>query len=317
MAEQASYPLSGGGSKPTPPIQELVRIIAKARFEANPDMCFQGIIRQVWTEVDPCPKLKFDGTERVEEISREDAESLIVRYEWLGTVGRGIEAFYGLRLHGELVGACAFGRMGGQVGNICGPELAEQTVCLHRGCCTYFAPDLAASFLISHACRQARLDHKWRIYFAYSDAAAGERGVVYKAAGWFFLGQDLGRAKGSFHVDFISPDGKEKLSSYAINHDSQRDYKRLRKLGWDESKGRIRPFLRDIGWKPVKVFGKRKWVHFAGTRAERAELKSLCRYKPQPPPEDPERKPLGSDAGDQAYPAGSLCWEHKGGSKCG
>ncbi len=287
MAEQASYPLSGGGSKPTPPIQEKVRAIAKARFEANPEICFQGIIKKVWAEVDPRPQMKFDGTERVEEIGREEAADLIVRYEWLGTVGRGIESFYGLKLHGELLGACAFGRMGGQVGNICGPELAQQTVCLHRGCCTHFAPDLAASFLINHACRQARREHDWRCFFAYSDASAGERGVVYMAAGWFFLGQNLGRPPRSCHVDFISPDGKERLSSYAINHDRQHNHRRLRKLGWDESKGRIRPYLRDIGWKPVKVYGKRKWVHFAGTKAEKAELKSLCRYPLLPNPEKP------------------------------
>jgi hypothetical protein len=168
---------TSGGSNPTPPIHNKVRAIAKARFEANPETCFQGIIRQVWAEVDPRPPLKFDGTERVEEIGREEAADLIVRYEWLGTVGRGIESFYGLKMHGELLGACAFGRMGGQVGNICGPELAEQTVCLHRGCCTHFAPDLAASFLINHACRQARRDHDWRVFFGYSDAAAGERGA--------------------------------------------------------------------------------------------------------------------------------------------
>ncbi len=74
-------------------------------------------------------------------------------------------------------------------------------------------------------------------------------------------------------MDFVSPDGAEKVSSYKLNHDTDRKF--LRGLGWSEDKGPMRPYLKRLGWTPKIVHGKKKWVWFEGTRAERALYQHL------------------------------------------
>ena len=74
-------------------------------------------------------------------------------------------------------------------------------------------------------------------------------------------------------MDFISPDGTEKVSSYKLNHDSDRKF--LRGLGWSEDKGPMRPYLKRLGWMPKIVHGKKKWVWFEGTRAKKRISKAF------------------------------------------
>jgi hypothetical protein len=258
--------------------------IARERFERDRSKCYQRHIRELWSEVEPRDQLTSLNGAVVERITREDAESIILRYEWLAAdprnsapMGRGIQAFYGLRLNGELIGANCLGKMGGDIGNICGRANAKKAVCLHRGACVFYAPHHAASYFTARTCKQAHRDFGWQIFFAYSDTAdASEIGTIYSACNWHYLGEDVGKAEGSFHVDFVSPDGSQRVSSYKLNHDRERKF--LRGLGWSESEGPMRPFLKRLGWTPKIVRGKKKWVWFEGTRAEKKYLRSVCRY---------------------------------------
>lgn len=263
--------------------------IARRRFEADPSKCYQRHIREVWAEVESKPQLLSLKGARVEKITREEAESVILKYEWLAAdprtkspMGRGISACYGLRLDGELLGANCFGVMGGKIGDICGPEYKNNTVCLMRGACVPHAPKNAASFLTRNACRQAYKDFGWEIFFAYSDTQdAGEMGTIYQACGWWYVGQDLGRAMGSFHMDYLSPDGSQILTSYKLNHQGS-DKLFMRSLGWTPEDGAMRPWLISKGWTLLKRYGKKKWVWFEGHRRE--ELKTRSRYRPLPYP---------------------------------
>lgn len=268
------------------PTIEQAHDIARGRFTQEPTKCYQRYIREVWAEIEPRPTLPSLKGARVSRISRAEAESIILKYEWLQTMGRGISACYGLKINGELLGANCFGVMGGKIGDICGPEYADKTVCLMRGACVPHAPENAASFLTRHTCRQAYKDFGWEIFFAYSDTAeASEIGTVYQACNWWYLGEGLGRPTGSVHVDYESPDG-ETATSYKLNHDKGHNYRFMRSLGWTPADGAIRPWLVAQGWRPIKRYGKKKWVWFEGPR--RTELKSLCRYQPLP---YPKRKP--------------------------
>lgn len=307
---------TGGGSSPTPPIQfhgkntldpELREYynrnhaIARKRYEQDRSKCYQRVVRELYAEIEPRERLEFNGTARVERITREQAASIILKYEWLAgdptnkaPMGRAIEAYYGLFLNGELIGANCLGHCGGQQGNICGPEFSKQTVCLHRGATVHYAPIHAGSFLTAHTCRQAYKDLDWRCFYAYSDAAANEVGTIYYTCDWYYLGKDLGRGEGSFHIDFVSPDGKQRLTSHAINKKS----KCVRELtGWDESKGRIRPYMRDAGWKPIKIYGKGKWCTFFGSKPQKAELKAASRYPLNLP--RPRRNSSGVETGEE------------------
>ena len=137
------------------------------------------------------------------------------------------------------------------------------------------------SFLVRHSCRQAFKDFGWCVFFAYSDSDAGEIGTIYQAVGWEFIGEGLGRPAKSYHTDYESPDGKMIVSSYKLNHDKKRTF--VRSLGWDESKGPMRPYLESLGWKPIKRYGKKKWAWFEraknGQHLNRLVVTSLCHIR--------------------------------------
>jgi hypothetical protein len=244
-----------------------VYAVARRRHEANPTKCFQRCIREVYMEVDPKePIASLDGA-RVERISKAEAESLILRYEWLGNCGRGASAFYGLKMGNELLGAAVFGvGTSHQARNICGEKYVPQTVSLMRGCCVHFAPKNAPSFLVRHATEQAYADHGWKVFVAYADSDAGEIGSIYQAVGWKYIGAGQGRPKGSVHLNWRKTDGAE-VSSQTTHH--QNLTKRQ---------------MFALGWEPIPIKPKMRYIWFEGTSAERTELKVRCRYRFLPYP---------------------------------
>ena len=264
---------------------------ARKRFLAEPSKCYQRHIREVWAEWEPHIPIASLKEAKVEQITRSEAESIILKYEWLAGVGtaapmgRGISAYYGLKLNGGLLGASCWGRMGGAVGNICGEEFSKQTVCLMRGACVAWADTThvdskgqthtgaAASAFTSRACKQAYKDFGWEIMFAYSDTTdAGEMGTVYQACNWYYLGEGIGS---NVHTDFLSPDKKRRITSYQLNHQGE-EYPLMRSLGWTPEDGEMRPWLDLKGWTRIVSPVKKKWAWFEGSRKE--FLKSKCRH---------------------------------------
>jgi hypothetical protein len=263
---------------PSPKMHGLARL----RFNADPTKCYQRHIRELWDEREQKPHLESLDGARVVRISNEEAAGVILKYEWLRTMASGTKVCYGLKLNGELLGAACFSIMGGPIRNICGPKYKPKAVCLARGACVPHAPKNAGSFQTRWACKQAFEDFGWQIFFAYSDSDAGEVGTIYQACGWHYVGEGPGRPSGSFHVDFKSPNGARLITSYALNHDTDRTI--FRDLGWSESKGDPRQYLLYRGWKQINRYGKKKWLWFEGSPEERAHLKSLCRYPILPYP---------------------------------
>jgi len=281
-------------------LYEKEHALARQRFESDPSKCYQRHIREVWTEISghkpPCTEqcLKgcphFPKTDReVRKITTEEAATLILKYEWFASdntkrspLGRGIETCYGLFLRGAMIGANCFGSMGGKIGDICGSAYADRTGYLMRGVCAHYAPIHAASFFTAASCKLASKEMNWKIFFAYSDThAASEIGTVYQACNWYYLGEKLGN---NGHSNYISPDGKIKVTSYQLNHDKSRKF--LRSLGWDERvKTTMREWLRTVPcdsegqhWVEEHEYPKKKWCWFEGTAEEKAAMKATCRY---------------------------------------
>lgn len=229
--------------------------IAKERFAADPSKCFQRHIRELHSELDPRePIASLDGA-TVEKISKAEAEALILKNEWLGTLGTGAVAFYGLKIAGELLGAAVFGvGSSNEARNVCGEENRALVVTLMRGCCVHYAPKNAPSFLVRYACKLASAEHGWKVFIAYSDPSAGEIGQIYQAANWHFIGAGMGRPQGSVHIGWRTPDGST-ISS------------RSRRLTKKQCLAR--------GYTPNVEKPKGRWVWF---EAECERLKAQCRY---------------------------------------
>lgn len=235
-------------------------------------ICHQRLLRDRFMAQQPRPVQKsLDGCE-VRSITREQAASVILKYEWLGTMPKVGRAYYGLWDGEELVGVACFGNgMGTNARALCGVENIDKAICLERGACVHWAHPHAASFLISRACKQAADDHGWRVFFAYSDQEAGEVGVVYQACNWLYLGQGLGRGQGeTWRNNWYSPSGERYTS------------RRLRAL--KARTGKTGAELLADGWERRRHYDKGKYVHFEGDRRERKALLKALRYPPQPYP---------------------------------
>jgi hypothetical protein len=263
---------------------------AEILFEQDPSKAFQRHIREMHAEADPRPKIEsFDGAV-VEEVSYAEAKEIIERYEWLGNLPQRTAASYGLKIGGELVAVVCFGLGGSpEARQIVEPDpdhyWRDRTVCLMRGATLHFAPDSASSYLVRHACKKAHEERGWCVFFAYSDPAAGERGLIYQSANWHYLGQNIGRDSEVGQEDWIFPNG-DTTTSYSYR-------KKAIQWGWTEEMGRMgltkAQFLRNIGGIEVPTVPKHKWVWFEGTKSERRRLRKMCRYEFLPFPQKETR----------------------------
>lgn len=247
--------------------------------------CFQSKIRNEESRklcIKPPTDLK---NAFVRALSTEHAREIILRYEWLRTMGSATAACYGLfsgrkaaEVQGlpdycnvdgeELVGVACFGWSGGLLArDICGQTYRDKAVCLQRGACVHWAHPHSASFLISHACKAAHREHGWQIFYAYADESAGEIGTVYQACNWVYIGRGVGRTPGRYREDFVRPSDGKRLSSRTLRH--------LKLL-----KSQV---ITD-GWEVIKVPPKHKYVWFEGGSTVRKRLRKALRYASVPYP---------------------------------
>lgn len=248
-----------------------------------PAKAWQRVIRERQALKEPRPPIPDLRGCTVDPISRDDAKQIILEYEWLGTVGRGV-ACYGLHTAGgELLGVAVFGWPGSvESRDLCGKENREKAICLERGACVHYAPPHAASFLISRAVKLAAKTWRsgengttapWRIFYAYADPEAGEVGTVYQACNWIYLGQGVGRTPGRMRQDWLLPDGQI-ISSRTLRH------RESSKRGGVDTVAKA--FA--AGWQPVWKHPKHKYVWFelhGLHQTQRRALLEALRFKPQ------------------------------------
>jgi hypothetical protein len=236
----------------------------------------QRLIREREAALDPRPMMATLAGSTVEQVSFAEAKALIVRYEWLRSMPTGTRACYGLKTpEGELAGVVVFAAgPAPESGDLCGPEHREKTICLARGAGVHWAHPHAASFLIARACRLAHAEFGWTVFHAYADPTAGERGVVYQAANWIYLGEGAGRSKGRGRLKFFDRRQSRWRSERVIRRRGLKPTDLRRHPDW------IAQFTPDKG----------RYVWFEGTRREKRALQRALKYLPQPYPK--RAKPL-------------------------
>jgi hypothetical protein len=121
----------------------------------------------------------------VKEISYKEASSIILEYEWLGTMPSQVFVSYGIFHESFCVGAVCFSDVRQQTKM---SFLKMPSCILARGACVHWAHKHCASKLISSSCKM--LDWgKYAFVIAYSDPEAGEIGTVYQACNWVCVGK--------------------------------------------------------------------------------------------------------------------------------
>jgi hypothetical protein len=237
--------------------------------------CHQRIIREEQALVDPQPVEQSLAGSRVEQITRAEAATVILQYEWLGTMPKIGQAYYGLRTASDrLAGVACFG-IGphSHSAMFCGPENAQNIRCLERGACTHWAHPHSGSFLVAGACKAAHRDHGWVGFFAYSDVEAGEIGTIYQACNWLYLGQGVGRP--GARNKYLKPDGTV-ISSRVMRDMVRKAHGTDIPTSWHLYEAQ--------GWAKGKEYPKHKYVHFEGDRKTRAALRKALQHPVLPYP---------------------------------
>lgn len=125
----------------------------------------------------------------VREIDYATAKPLVMRYEWLRSMGSARWCF-GLYVGEHLGGVCCFGATAGTrvAESVAGSENAHTVCTLVRGCCFPWTPKNSASYLISEACKQMSKNYAKHLFVAYGTEEAGELGQIYSSLNWTYTG---------------------------------------------------------------------------------------------------------------------------------
>ena len=204
----------------------------------------------------------------IRPVSRQAAEQIILKYEWLGTMAK-TGYHFGIFFGPFCAGVCcvaAGGGTGGVNSHIPFGIRRNELAVLARGACVHWAPSGTNSRLVSWTCRLLARDTHCKVLIAYSDTDAGEIGTIYQACNWTCIG------KGSSTQQWVAPNGRV--------YDQ--------KLPWDlkRSRGGTRSqwveVLRAAGWRNQKSNGKWRYVYVLDSADEVLIRRIAAMRKPYP-----------------------------------
>lgn len=173
-------------------------------------VCWQKQLRDQYLAegIPPVPHLDVKGA-IVRPVTRQTAEQIILKYEWLGTMSQ-TSLHYGIFYGPYCAGVCCVavngtGTAGPYVNQMFGIERHELAT-LARGACVHWAPIGTNSRLVSWTCRLLGRRKIASLVIAYSDADAGEIGTIYQACGWTYIGRSTGVVRPD--MELIAPNGR-------------------------------------------------------------------------------------------------------------
>jgi hypothetical protein len=228
----------------------------------------------------------FDNAS-MKEVDRATAKPVILKYEWLRTMGATDHQF-GLYFGEYLAGVICFGRTAGTktAGSVCGPKFAHTVKILNRGACVHWAHPHSASFSIRRACHLMS-EKGFHVFVAYSDTEAGEIGTVYQASNWLYCGKT--NSASSMFVWAGKPvpnsiyDGKprdERNIQHMIRVRSQADGAYRTKC----SRREMRRRLVKEGFVFFKTQPKHRYVWIDGDKATKRKLREALKWNVLPYP---------------------------------
>lgn len=208
------------------------------------------------------------------EISRKEAESIILEYEWLGTMGM-THLHYGIFFDNYIAGAICFGIFQAMEGysTYVGEKYADKGIQLTRGACAHWAHPHSGSKLIGYGLREMK-KKGYKFVVAFSDPEAGEIGTLYQATNWHYLG-----AVSGMHWNLTWKEGQNKGKVYMNDRDIYKKYGFAGRQKIEEVILKNRP---DLELKPS--YPKSRYMKLLGSKAEIKEMYSVLKPKILPYP---------------------------------
>lgn len=121
----------------------------------------------------------------VREVSYSTAESIILKYEWLGNMPAIVRHCYGIFFDGCCGGVIVYGdEYAENLGVWDKYEFTGKIICLSRGACTHWSPPHAGSKLIRRS--MDLLPDRFHVVTCTTDHEAGEVGTIYQACGFIY-----------------------------------------------------------------------------------------------------------------------------------
>lgn len=211
-----------------------------------PEICWQKQLRDRYVDEGSPVKNPDLKTAVIRKVSRKLAEQIILKYEWLGTIGINADVSYGIFFNNFCAGVTSFQPTGFAIPGFTKLLKTEgrHLSYLSRGACVHWAPKGTNSKLISYSLKFERERGK-KASIAFADTDAGEIGVVYQASNWIYLGL------GVKNFELVSPEGKILTNSGFTTWCSEHRKKNARAL----------ELFHKAGWKKQWSNPKHRYVY--------------------------------------------------------
>lgn len=136
---------------------------------------------------------------------KKEATNFIKRYEWLGTVGSYPTHWFGAYYNGILGGVVIMG-MPNAFSKILGEKTKELERLIARGASASWCPMNLGSKFLMWCIKWMVNNTQYRLFTCYSDPQAKEKGSIYQALNFFYLGQKSGTS-----IRCVNPYNKDKI----------------------------------------------------------------------------------------------------------
>lgn len=141
---------------------------------------------------------KIDG-------DKKEATDFIRKYEWLGTIGSYPTHWFGAFYKGILGGVIIMG-MPNAFSKLLGEETKNLERLIARGASASWCPMNLGSKFLMWCIKWMVNNTQFRLFTCYSDPQAKEKGSIYQALNFYYLGQKSGTT-----IRCVNPYNKEKI----------------------------------------------------------------------------------------------------------
>ena len=218
----------------------------------------------------------------LKEITFGQAKTIVLKYEWLGTMGT-TQMHYGIFYEGVLAGVVCFGyfqaigtQFGGHPYAACvGEDYAKKGTQLSRGACTHWAHEHSGSKLIAYGLKEMK-KKGYKYCIAFSDPKAGEIGTLYQATNWYYLGSTGNKYWDIYYKNVYCKDGSLFKEGKIFLND--RDF--FKNPDVKKSKKGMEEFISDKPGLELRLReSKARYIKLLGNKYENKEMLECLKSK--------------------------------------
>jgi len=173
------------------------KINSKIESLADRAVCHQYKKKIEWHDLD-IETLSFDPEGLIasqftlnNELLSSEITEFIEKYEWLGHIGNTPKWCFTARYQNILAGVVLINEPA-KYSKILGSGTPKYEAIIQRGASSSWAPKNLSSRLIMFSCKWMVDNTDKRCFVAYADPVANERGIVYQACGFDYIGDHFG-----------------------------------------------------------------------------------------------------------------------------